>query len=128
MSGLQHECLLHFQNLFPGVHHASSQEHQARQRLLQHVTPIIHMTDAARFELPFTETELEEALHHLGKSKSPGWDGLSVEFYLAFWEDLKDVLLQMINMAWQEGCLPSSWKHGIVQLVPKKSLCQHMFD
>lgn len=72
--------------------------------------------------------ELDEALQRSERSKSPGWDGLTVELYLALWDDIKDVLLHVINVAWQQDHLPLSWKHGIVKLVPKKHLCETVSD
>ena len=85
-------------------------------QFLQHVSPIIGMENAARLELPFIEIELDEALQHLGKFESPGWDGLTIEFYLASREDIKYVLLQMVNVAYQQDHPPPSWKHGIAKL------------
>lgn len=67
---------------------------------------------------------LHDALSHLSESKAPGCDDLTIEFYLAFCDDL----LQMINAAWQNNHLPLAQKHGIVQLVPKKPLCDHFSD
>ena len=51
-----------------------------------------------------------------------------MEFYLDFLDDLKDILLHMINVAWNKNFMPNSWKHGIVKLIPKKNLCEHLFD
>ena len=70
-----------------------------QQALLRHVQPIMLQQDALYLDQPLTAKELHNALLHLGKGKSPRWDSLIVEFYLAFWDDLKDVMLQMINDA-----------------------------
>lgn len=75
------------------------------------------MDDVLSLELPFTDNELDNALSHLGSAKTPGWDGLTVEFYLAFWDDLKDVILSMINEAWANNWMPQSWKQGILKLI-----------
>ena len=52
----------------------------ARNEFLQYVSGIIQQDDALTLEMPFTDTELDNALLHLSKHKSPGWDGLTVEF------------------------------------------------
>ena len=66
------------------------------------------MDHALPLEQPFSAKELHDALFHLGKGKSPGWDGLTAKFHLAFWDDLKQVLLAMINEAWDTQCMPTS--------------------
>lgn len=42
--------------------------------------------DAQRLGVPITLTELRCAI--TGMKKSPGWDGIPPEFYLAFWDEL----------------------------------------
>ena len=45
----------------------------------------------------FNVEELYNSLRHMKNNKSPGPDGLTVEFYKAFWNDLKDPLLKVYN-------------------------------
>ena len=92
---------------------------------MNQVHPILTMNQALPLQQPFSAKKLYDALLHLGKGKFPRWDGLTAKFYLAFWDDIKQVLLAMINEAW---CMPTSWKHGIVKLIPKQTLCEHLSD
>lgn len=98
-SDLQDECHNYFQKLFSAPGSPSNQVIDARTEFLQYVSGIVELDDALTLERPFTDTELDNALFHLSKYKSPGWDGLMVEFYISFWDDLKEVLLQMIKMS-----------------------------
>ena len=66
------------------------------------------MDHALPLEQPFSVEELHDALLQLGQGKSPRWDCLTVELYLDFWDDLKHVLLAMINEAWDSQCMPAS--------------------
>ena len=90
LTELDHECQDHFQYLFAAPSAPTQSMIDNRQALLTHVKPIMQQHDAFSLEQPFTAEELHDALLHLGKGKSPRWDGLAVEFYLAFWDDLKD--------------------------------------
>ena len=45
-----------------------------------------------------SQDEVFSALGSLQTGKSPGSDGLSTEFHLAFWDDLGDVLLQWFGL------------------------------
>ena len=51
----------------------------------------------------FTKEELSAALKGLQTSKSPGSDGLPVEFYSAFWDLLCDPLLSVLNDCFRAG-------------------------
>ncbi|CAC5395159.1 unnamed protein product [Mytilus coruscus] len=67
-----------------------------------------------------TEDELCKAINQLSKNKSPGSDGLTVEFYCKFYSELKYVLLKLFDAIEEEGILSRSMKCGIISLVYKK--------
>ena len=46
-----------------------------------------------------TKTECEEALKCMNADKTPGTDGLPVEFYKAFWDDISTHVLSVLNFA-----------------------------
>ncbi|CAM2114554.1 unnamed protein product [Caretta caretta] len=50
--------------------------------------PMVSVGDRDQLELPLTLAEFSEALRHMPTNKSPGMDGLTVEFYRAFWDML----------------------------------------
>lgn len=77
-------------------------------------------------DAPFTKSELFFALQKLGNDKTPGLDGLSKEFMLAFWEQLEDLVLNVINYSWQSGNLPLNLKKGIIKLLPKQIFCSKL--
>uniref|UniRef100_A0A803JT65 Reverse transcriptase domain-containing protein n=1 Tax=Xenopus tropicalis TaxID=8364 RepID=A0A803JT65_XENTR len=53
-------------------------------------------------------------------AKAPGEDSLPVEFYLRFWEILKDDLFLVFKESFLSDTLPPSWRRGIVSLIFKK--------
>ena len=46
----------------------------------------------------------------LSKNKSPGSDGLTVEFYIAFWRAVGDLLVDSLNYSYDYGELSNSEK------------------
>ena len=54
------------------------------------------------------------------KNKSPGNDGLTVEFYLAFWPVFGSLLVQSLNYAFEYGELSNSQKQAVITLVEKR--------
>ena len=52
--------------------------------------------------------------------KTPGTDGLPVNFYKMFWEDVKELICKVFNTCYTLGELCPSMKRGIITLLPKK--------
>ena len=67
-----------------------------------------------------TILECENVLKSFKKNKSPGNDGLPVEFYITFWEDIKTVVVDSFNFAFHNGELSSSQKQAVISLLEKK--------
>lgn len=55
-------------------------------------TPTISEQFKLNCDCPITKAEMSEAVSSMKKGKSPGNDGLSVEFYLHFWEMIENPL------------------------------------
>ena len=63
--------------------------------------------------------ECKTALYHLRTNKSPGLDGFSVEFYKAFWDDLKQCFLDSINFSASTSVLTKTQYQGVITLIRK---------
>ena len=53
--------------------------------------------------------------------KSPGNDGLTKEFYEAFWNELKEILVDSVLEAKEKGYLSISQRQAIIKLEIKIS-------
>ena len=67
-----------------------------------------------------TENELLKSTKSFKNNKTPGTDGLTVEFYKFFWQYIKHVLLASISYALAYGKLSVEQRRGIISLLPKK--------
>ncbi|CAM2104850.1 unnamed protein product [Caretta caretta] len=86
--------------------------------------PTVSVGDQDRLELPLTLAEFSEALHRMPTNKSPGMDGLTMEFYRAFWDILGPDLVTVWAESLQSGVLPLSCRRAVLALLPKKGdLC-----
>ena len=54
-------------------------------------------------------------------NKSPGSDGIPVEFYATFWSEIKSLAIDSMNSAYQKGELSITQKRGILNLIFKKN-------
>ncbi|CAM2117311.1 unnamed protein product [Caretta caretta] len=68
-------------------------------KVLREELPMVSMGDRDRLELPLILAEFSETLRRMPTNKSPGMDGLTVEFYRAFW----DVLSPDLVTVWAES-------------------------
>ena len=62
------------------------------------------VVDTSSCEGPITEEECQMALHKMKGNKSPGIDGLSIEFYKAFWGQIGDLVVDSFNEALKRHC------------------------
>ena len=75
--------------------------------------------DKEKLEKRFTMKEIKEAVFQMRKNKSPGPDGLPIEFYQVFWHLVSDDLFAMFQ-DWNDGVLDiSRFNYGILTLLPK---------
>ena len=75
---------------------------------------------------PLTLQELHSALLSMQGRKAPGIDGLTVEFYKAFWEVIGEDLLAVMNESLAVGELPLSCRRAVITLLPKKGNLQEI--
>lgn len=64
--------------------------------------------------------EPEKALQGMECGKALGLDGIPVEFYKAFWEEVGGDLLAVLNDSIAGGLLPVSCRRAVLTLLPKK--------
>ena len=62
------------------------------------------------------------ALQGMARGKSPGSDGLPVEFFVKFWDVLGADLVDVFNSSYRDGFLPSSSCKGLITLLFKNGL------
>ena len=82
--------------------------------------PKLSEDDKQFLETPLTRNEIYEAVKSMQMNKTPGFDGLPAEFYLVFWTDICDLLINSFNFSLQNGSMSSSQRNGIITLLPKK--------
>ena len=75
-------------------------------------------TEKRNCEGKITENECLKALKEMKNNKSPGSDGLTVEFYKMFWNTIKQYYVNSINYYYQNGHLKEL--QGIIKLIPKR--------
>ena len=68
-----------------------------------------------------TQQELEKAIKGMNNNKTPGQDGIPVDFYKVFWDKLKDPFYKMVTYCYEQEELHPSARKGILNLIPKQN-------
>ena len=74
----------------------------------------------AGLEGPLTLNECYQAMFNMEPGKSPGSDGLPVEFYLLFWKTIGEDLAEVLNHSYEVRTLPLSMRQAMIMLAHKK--------
>jgi hypothetical protein len=91
----------------------------ARDAMGNIIHPVCRTTYTTVLDTPITQEELTAALKAGARHKSPGIDGISLEFYTVNYETIRTDLLQLLNHMFQAKHLSSTQKQGIIVCLPK---------
>ena len=91
------------ENYYTELFTSSRTDTPKQKKLLQNITKKLSNTNRIKLDAPLTLDELGKAVMALQNGKSPGPDGISAEFYKAFWYLIKDKFLCYINAAKETG-------------------------
>ena len=80
----------------------------------------LNLEEKEKCEGMLTKAECLQALKSMKLGKTPGSEGLPIEFFKVFWNGISDCLFNAINFAYAEGKLSISQRCGIIKLIPKK--------
>ena len=64
--------------------------------------------------------ECYRLLDSFDNNKTPGNDGIPIEFYMIFWPVISDSFIDCINESFEKGEMSSSQKRAIITLIEKK--------
>ena len=70
---------------------------------------------------PITETELLFTIKQMALGKTPGPDGIGLEFYRKYWNIIAKDFTQVINDIHSSGNIPDEMKTGIITLIYKNN-------
>ena len=80
------------------------------------------LTDSMRemCEGQLTYSECFKVLYTFSNNRTPGNDGLTIEFYKFFWSEIGTLLVDSLNYAYFHGELSNSQKQAVITLIEKK--------
>ena len=82
--------------------------------------PKVSEIDKMSLDRPITLDECASVIKSFALNKSPGNDGLPIEFYLKFWTEIGPMLVKSYTYSVAEGLLTTSQRQAIISLLDKK--------
>ena len=75
---------------------------------------------------PFDLEQLGRAALLMQNNKTPGCDGIPVDFYKIFWSKLGKPFADMVEHSYGKGMLPGNVRQGVLNLIPKNGKDQRL--
>jgi exonuclease III len=116
----QQEMLGVVHRFYQKLYSAEPTEPEKAAHFLTHMTARLTPAQAQGLDSYVTEDELLAALKLMQREKSPGSDGLTVEFYLALWHVIGADFAEVLNSCILCGALSPSMREAIIVLLFKK--------
>lgn len=82
--------------------------------------------DREKLCAPISSDELFRTLKPMDPNKTPGWDGLPIEFYQKNWELISEVVVDLYQYSLNTGHMGDSQRKGIITLIPKSEDTLHI--
>ena len=112
------ECENFYQKLY--TNHKTCSDTQ--KQLLQQIKPKITELQNQKLTKQIQITEIQQALQTMENGKSPGIDGIPIEFYKEFFDLLKKDLQDICNyVLFEQKITPKTWNQAIISLIPKQT-------
>ena len=70
-------------------------------------------------EVRLSAENLREAIKTMSNNKTPGPNGIPIEVYKIFWNQLQESFLQMMEYSFEQSILTPTMRQGILNLIPK---------
>ena len=83
--------------------------------------PILAEEERLSCEGQITTDECVKALDTFENGKTPGNDGIPVEFYKTFWGSVGELMTEVFNYSFESGQMSNSQKEAIITLIDKKN-------
>ena len=111
------ECKNFYQKLYNKQKNCSG----TQKELLTNIPKLVQYNQNEKLIIPISKNELKEAIDQMENDKSPGIDGIPIEFYNIFYDKIeKDLLKIYNNILFTEKKPTKTINQAIITLIPKK--------
>ena len=107
-------------SFYSGLFSSEPTDAAACESLLNNICSTLTPEQASLCDGLLSVGECHISLLGMAGRKTPGSDGLPMEFYVKFWDVLGEDLVCVLNSCYRDGCLSLSQRSGVISLSFKK--------
>ena len=109
-----------YQELYQSINRTSNNSEKISSFLDDLTIPKLSETDKNSCEGKISAGECYKLLESFQNNKTPGNDGIPIEFYKKFWSLISDPFIYSVNECFEKGEMSVSQKQAVITLIEKK--------
>ena len=109
-----------YQELYQSINRTSNNSEKISSFLDNPTIPKLSETDKNSCEGKISAGECYKLLESFQNNKTPGNDGIPIEFYKKFWSLISDPFIYSVNECFEKGEMSVSQKQAVITLIEKK--------
>ena len=114
------ELVEHVRKFYAGLYGCDQTDLSKQSFFLDHISTKLSDQQNSNLQVNLSEYEIETAINQMAKSKTPGPDGLSIEFYIHCWSIIKHEVIDMLRELFSTQFTKPQIKTGYITLIHKK--------
>ena len=104
----------------PGLCGCDQTDLSKQSFFLDHISTELSDQQNSNLQVNLSEYEIKTAINQMAKGKTPGPDGLSIEFYIHCWSIIKHEVIDMLRELFSTQFVKPQIKTGYLTLIHKK--------
>ena len=91
------ELVEHLRKFYAGLYGCDQTDLSKQSFFLDHISTKLSDQQNSNLQVNLSEYEIETAINQMAKGKTPGPDGLGIEFYIHCWSIIKHEVIDMLR-------------------------------
>ena len=110
---------MYIKKYFENVYKKEGIDENDQEWFLKSVNKSLTIHEQQILELDITQKEVFETIHDMNLNRAPGIDGIPIEFYIKYWDIIKNELTEIVVNIVQGTLLDQNQRKAIITLLPK---------
>ena len=111
---------LYIKNYYEKLYRKEDYDNDYQEWFLRYVNKTLTEQEQKLLEIEVSQLEIFQAVKDMNLNKTPGIDGIPVEFYVQYWNIIKHEFTEMIKNIVKGTLLNDNQRKAIITLIPKE--------
>ena len=106
-------------SFYSNLYNCSPVNNEMQEKFLSFLKSKLDDIDREELNKDFSKGEILKIIRSFNKNRTPGIDGLPVEFYLENWDIIGDDFTSLVKFIMENKCISVSQRKGVITLIHK---------